>query len=442
MKAIRIMFMLLFLFSNLLFSFAIPSHAEEVKGTQKGIPVLLYHHILKLSENSSPNNTAVINLEKFEEQMKYLSDQGYYTASISELVSYMNGEKTLPDKTVVITFDDGHKTNYLYAYSVLKKYGFKAVSFLITNRISESPVPFNPAGLQFLSWPEINEMKDVFEFGSHTHGLHYTTNGIAAILIQPEQVVLEDLETSRDLLSTDYLAYPFGDYDAGTIELLKAAGYKYAFTTMPWNVKRGDNPFELGRKWVSPSFSLLEFDRLLKDGWMWYGNYWHYIDENRVSLQGWQKIDGYWYYFSTYGKMLTGWIKLAGKSYYLDETGIMKTGWIKQGNKWYFLSENGVMKTGWLNWRYKWYYLDRSGVMKTGWLKEGDKWYFLDNNGAMKIGWLKERDKWYYLDKNGAMISGWCLINQKWYYFYPNGSMAANTSIGGNKLGKDGSWIR
>ncbi|THE09325.1 hypothetical protein E1I69_22775 [Bacillus timonensis] len=60
----------------------------------------------------------------------------------------------------------------------------------------------------------------------------------------------------------------------------------------------------------------------------------------------------------------------------------------------------------------------------------------------MKTGWLKESNSWYYLASSGAMQTGWRVIGNKWYYFYGSGKMAANTTIGGYRLGSDGAWIR
>lgn len=355
------------------------------ENNQKGIPVLLYHHILKKSENAFPNDSAIMDCEEFEAQMKYLYDHGFYTATLSDLALYLQGRKSLPAKTVVITFDDGHKTNYLYAYPILKKYGFHAGAFLITNRISQTPVPFDPRGLQFLSWPEIKQMTDVFQFASHTNGLHYTIDGKSALLREPDDVVLKDLKTSKDLVHTEFFAYPFGAYNQKTIEQLKITGYKYAFTTEGKYVKPGDDPYELGRFVITPSTTESNFEQIV----------------NGES--------------STYG-----WHKYSGKWYYLDSN----------GNKW----------TGWLYSDGHWYYLDQNGAMGTGWIKSGTKWYYLEKNGEMRTGWLKLNNKWYYLDSSGAMRTGWINIGQKWYFFYKDGHMAANTVINGYRLGLDGAW--
>ncbi|MEH7332884.1 polysaccharide deacetylase family protein [Neobacillus drentensis] len=424
MKFGKTILLFFILTSAILVSNDITAHASS-----GGTPILLYHHILKKSENHSPDNPSIINLEAFEEQMKYLKDQGYYTASMSEFDAYMRGTKKLPAKTVVITFDDGHKTNYLYAYPVLKKYGFKATAFLITNRVSDTPVSFDPDALQFLSWPEVRQMKDVFQFGSHTNGLHYSTNGVAALLSESEPVILKDFQTSRSLLNnTEYFAYPFGAYNQRTIAMLQSTGYKLAFTTVFKNAMIGSDPFQIGRKGITPSITISRFKELLADasskaGWVNTNNKWTFLDDNGVKKTGWLHLVNNWYYLDSKGIMRTGWLKSGNDWYYFDGNGLMKTGWLKQGTAWYYLNTNGTMKTGWLSKGGSWYYLQSNGEMKTGWLWNEGNWYYFDQSGAMKIGWQTVKGKNYYFDKNGTMKTGWLASGGKWHYLDASGVM-------------------
>ena len=91
------------------------------------ISVLMYHHVL---EN---DGTIAISQKNFEAQMKMLAKGGYTTITPDELLAYKQGKITLPKKSVLITFDDGWRNNYIYAYPILKKYGLKATIFLITS---------------------------------------------------------------------------------------------------------------------------------------------------------------------------------------------------------------------------------------------------------------------------------------------------------------------
>ncbi|THE12302.1 hypothetical protein E1I69_11405 [Bacillus timonensis] len=448
MKFVKTMIVLFFTFSSLVIFANDKAYANQIDD-KTGIPILLYHHMLHKKENKNfKSSSAVISVEAFEEQMKYLYEKGYYTATLDELISYMRGEINLPTKTVVITFDDGHKTNYIYAYPILKRYGFKAANFLITSRISDSPVPFNPNGLQFLSWPEINEMKDVFDFGGHTHDLHHNAGGGHPALVSVEEnKIVEDLQTSRSLVPTEYFAYPFGTYNKDTIEQLKVVGYQYAFTTDEKNASRNTGVYEIGRKGVYPNTSLSKFKNLInreyfKKGWSKIGDQWYFVKEGQSLQKGWMKTSNKWYYFDQNGLMKTGWIKDQNKWYYLNNSGAMAAGWVKDGSIWYYLDSSGAMRTGWLKQGNAWYYLDSSGAMRTGWYKDANKWYYLAGNGAMRTGWLFAGGQWYYLNASGAMETSWRIVNGTWYYFYNDGRMVSNTSIGGYQIDANGAWIK
>ncbi|MFJ7724846.1 SpoIID/LytB domain-containing protein [Neobacillus sp. NPDC097160] len=177
-------------------------------------------------------------------------------------------------------------------------------------------------------------------------------------------------------------------------------------------------------------------------GWITQGTNRYYLDSKGNATRGWLDAGGKWYYFYQNGIMTTGWVQDGAVWYFMDPSGVMKTGWIKDGATWYYLASSGAMKTGWLKDGATWYYLASSGAMKTGWVKDGASWYYMDPSGAMKTGWLKEGTSWYYLDGGGVMKTGWVAVSGSWYYFYSNGIMAANTSIGGYRLGSSGAWIK
>ncbi|WHY76930.1 glucosaminidase domain-containing protein [Neobacillus sp. WH10] len=136
-----------------------------------------------------------------------------------------------------------------------------------------------------------------------------------------------------------------------------------------------------------------------------------------------------------------GWKSWGGKWYFYNPDWTLKTGWLQTGGKWYYFDNAGVMKTGWQLVGGKWYFMNPNGDMRTGWLYSGGKWYFLNPSGDMQTGWLYTGGMWYYLNNSGNMQTGWVLVNKKWYYLYSDGHMAANTTIGGYRLGKDGAML-
>jgi uncharacterized lipoprotein YddW (UPF0748 family) len=119
----------------------------------------------------------------------------------------------------------------------------------------------------------------------------------------------------------------------------------------------------------------------------------------------------------------------------------IRKGWTMIRKSWYFLGDDGIVKTGWIEDNGKRYYLKSDGVMYTGWTKQ-DNWYYLGGDGAMKTGWVFSTGRWYYLGNDGTMKTGWIQVQNKWYYLYSDGHMAANTTISGYKIGKNGVWIQ
>ncbi|SKC79040.1 polysaccharide deacetylase family protein [Maledivibacter halophilus] len=230
----------------------------------KNISILSYHHILKNEENPFPNNESILSVEKFKEQMKFLHDNKYNTITLNELEKFLKGEIELPKNSVVITFDDGYKSNYVYAYPILKEYGFKASIFMITELITNEPTEFDPKTLQYLSWSEMIKAQDVFEYASHTNNLHkLDANNKSFLVRKPEDVVYDDLKKTQEILKTTYFAYPYGQYNKNTLDILNSLNFKMAFTTKSGTVKPGNNILKLKRYVITPNISLNKFKKIV-----------------------------------------------------------------------------------------------------------------------------------------------------------------------------------
>ncbi|WP_427337980.1 polysaccharide deacetylase family protein [Caloranaerobacter sp. DY30410] len=232
----------------------------------ENVPVLMYHHLLEKKDIKGKlvNNSAVIAVESFSQQMKVLHEQGYTTITLDELEKYLKGEILLPKKSVLITFDDGYKSNYVYAYPLLKQYGFRATVFIITQHIPYQMTEFNPEKLQIISWQEIKKSMDVFDFASHTHDLHRLNDkNISYVICKDKEEVLKDLKLSMEILDTKYLAYPYGQYNEETLNILKELGYTLAFTIKTGKVKPGDDLLQLKRIRINPNVSIWKFKKII-----------------------------------------------------------------------------------------------------------------------------------------------------------------------------------
>lgn len=152
------------------------------------IPALMYHHV-----NHEPEDSISISPENFEIQIKYLAKSGYRSLHLDEFYRCLKNWD-IPEKLILITFDDGYADNYIYAFPILKKYNMKATIFPVTkfikDKIAKRPeklmpnfdllmkTPFAKEGLDdFLSW---EEMKDMTSSGlidiqahCHTHAAYF-----------------------------------------------------------------------------------------------------------------------------------------------------------------------------------------------------------------------------------------------------------------------------
>ncbi|BAU29161.1 polysaccharide deacetylase [Aneurinibacillus soli] len=244
-------------------SLAYAKQSLDYTGAQR-VPVLLYHHILRKEENKKfKYNSGVITPELFAQQIKLLHDNGYKTITLHELEQFITKKTTLPKKSVVITFDDGYLSNLTYAYPILKKYNYTAALFLITENIRSQPETFNPDKLNYISWPELAKYSDVFQYEGHTDGFHRTVGSTSFLLAKSPEDVLIDLELSKMLLHTHYFAYPYGQYNKNTIQLVKKAGYTMAFTTRPTKAKPGTSPFEVPRYGILSTTTMQQFKNII-----------------------------------------------------------------------------------------------------------------------------------------------------------------------------------
>src|SRR5690606_34241856 len=100
------------------------------------LPVLMYHHV-------SPDNDMITTTpERFESQLAWLAEAGFSTLDAQGLAAFLAGEP-MPEKSVVLTFDDGFLDNWVYAHPLLARYGMRAVLFAITGQIGDGPCRAN-----------------------------------------------------------------------------------------------------------------------------------------------------------------------------------------------------------------------------------------------------------------------------------------------------------
>lgn len=227
------------------------SGSNTLINDNRGIPVLYYHSV-----NPNSTNEVIITPSLLKEHLSYLKSEGYISLTISEVQNYLINNEAIPEKSILITFDDGYMDNYEYAFPILKELNLKATIFCITNALD---------GSYYLSKDAIKEMSD-YGIDIQSHTVNHPNLDKLSYDDQLKEMIdskntLEEL-TGKEIYS---IAYPFGDFNSDTIKAAKEAGYILGFTTNRGLSDRDDNALKLDRIYVSSNYDINTFKTILKE---------------------------------------------------------------------------------------------------------------------------------------------------------------------------------
>lgn len=231
--------------------------AQTAEGAARGLSVLMYHNVYDPYDPPAQRiNNNYISKYVLEEQLKYLVEEGYEFPTWEEVRRYVDGEIDLPEKSVVLTFDDGADGFRKHGVPLLEKYGVNATAFIIVSKNGDK-------------WVKNRKKYPHLDLESHSYDMHRpggrVGHGGIMTAMTVEQMV-EDLETSQEILGTSgALAYPFGDVDylGNCRTAAEEAGFQVAFTTKYGKVYPEADPYLLPRMRVLGRNSLETFKRLL-----------------------------------------------------------------------------------------------------------------------------------------------------------------------------------
>lgn len=232
-------------FSEVLQATALPDETVS-----RDVPVLMWHN---LAEESSGDMT--ISLDTFRAQIEALHEAGFKTVSLQQLYDYVHFGTELPEKPIVLTFDDGYFSNYEYAFPILQEYGMQATIFAIGVSVGKDTYKdTDHAMTPHFGADEAREMVDsgLISVQSHTFDMHQWPpfeDGNAQVreTLLPfdgeadadyEAAVEADFAESRELLESitgqpvNALAFPEGAYVTLTQDALRSAGAELTFTTV------------------------------------------------------------------------------------------------------------------------------------------------------------------------------------------------------------------
>jgi len=203
----------------------LPQDSSAGQITEKAVrcraAVLVYHHIGRLRANpSQAERNVTTSPAAFERHMKLLKDEAFSVIPYDYLVSCMSGGPATPPKAVVITFDDGLKSQYTRALPILEKYGHEAIFFVVTD--------FVGSGSRLLDWNEVLDLeRRGMVIGSHTKTHPWLTRCTDERLGDQLRGSKSRLESELDH-PVGHLAYPFGAMDDRVKKAAAEAGYRSA----------------------------------------------------------------------------------------------------------------------------------------------------------------------------------------------------------------------
>ncbi|TRZ94275.1 polysaccharide deacetylase family protein [bacterium] len=215
------------------------------------VPVIMYHSV---SADAEPDNRMQVSVDLFTRQMKFLKNHHYNVLSLEAVGQMIRDKKRFPPKSVAITFDDGYKDNYVYAYPVLMKLGLPATIFIIYNEVARS------LGDR-LSWDEIKEMQasGLITIGSHT--LDHPN----LVEIKSEAELKRQIFDSKKNLEeklgvpVNAFCYPSGRFNAQVRDLVIQARYRFAVATGLGKNFSNQDIYLIKRVRVSNSDNLFDF---------------------------------------------------------------------------------------------------------------------------------------------------------------------------------------
>lgn len=251
-----------------------PLQRLRAQGTR--IPILMYHSIADSNDSSDsarhPYYRTSTRVGVFEQQVRFLHQNGYRTVSVTEASRRMQTASP-SGKLVGITFDDGFHDFYTNAFPILEKYGYSATVFLPTAYIGQTPYQFK--GTECMSWTQVRELRKAgIEFGSHTV-THPQLRSVTTEQMRTEVGRSKD-EIQQQLgepVETFAYPYAFPETDRAFVDTLLRAlqenDYHSGVTTVIGRTAASDNPLFMPRLPVNSDDDPLLFQAKLEGGYDW-----------------------------------------------------------------------------------------------------------------------------------------------------------------------------
>lgn len=206
------------------------------------LPIIMYHSVLNSEDKAG---AYVVTAKQLERDLAYIQALGYTTVVVQDLLDYVYGGVPLPDKPVMLTFDDGYYNNYTYLYPLLEQYDMKAVLSIIavhTEQYTQSGERNN--NYTHITWPQLREVAAAgrIEIQNHTYDMHSERTRRGAVSVQGEsfshykEAITEDILQAQKMIQANTgwtctaFTYPFGFYTNQSEAIVRSMGFRCSLT--------------------------------------------------------------------------------------------------------------------------------------------------------------------------------------------------------------------
>lgn len=212
---------------------AVASFLALEQYTPEGVPILEYHKV-----NDRDDDQWTITTDDFTAHLAYLSEQGYTAISTEEFARYQIGAFQLPEKPIIITFDDGYVDMLDNMRPIMEAFGMRGTIYMVTN-YADTP--------RYLDWEELKRLKRRgFELGSHTAN-HIPVTELEDLAASNEAKLSRIIMWWFANTRVTAFSYPEGKYDERIVEYLRANNYLTAVTGQPGYNTKTTSPYHLRR---------------------------------------------------------------------------------------------------------------------------------------------------------------------------------------------------
>lgn len=214
------------------------------------IPVLMYHRVGEA--HNDWEHKYCVSSARFAAHMHTLASAGWHAITINDFFAWLDGGTVLPERSFLLTFDDGFLGVHEHAAPVLAALGWPATVFLVSQLIGQRDTwceAHNPSGITY----PLMDASQIRELRAQGFSFHSHTRNHADLPTLDDGALRDQLVGARDDLQAllgetiDYLAYPYGRYDERVLQAAQAAGYRAAFSVQPGFNRRDIDRFRVRR---------------------------------------------------------------------------------------------------------------------------------------------------------------------------------------------------